>query len=58
MKPGDLIFSDTRNGVVVIPQDKVTQLVSMLPDLVAADDRVKDEVEKGMTVQEAFKRHR
>jgi hypothetical protein len=43
---------------VVIPQDKVTQLVSMLPDLVAADDRVKDEVEKGMTVQEAFKRHR
>jgi hypothetical protein len=30
----------------------------MLPGLVGADDRVKDEVAKGMAVQEAFKKHR
>jgi hypothetical protein len=42
----------------VIPQDKVSEVVSMLPSLVEADDKVKVDVEKGMTVQEAFKKHR
>ena len=58
MEPGDLVFSDSVNGVIVIPQGKVSELVSMLPSLVEADDRVKEDVEKGMTVQEAFKKHR
>lgn len=58
MKPGDLVFSDATNGVVVIPEDKVNDVISMLPALVEADDRVKEEVRKGMTVQEAFKKHR
>lgn len=58
MKPGDLVFSDATNGVVVIPEDKVNDVISMLPALVEADNRVKEEVRKGMTVQEAFKKHR
>jgi regulator of RNase E activity RraA len=58
VKPGDLVFSDTTNGVIVIPQDKVSELISLLPVLVEADDRVKEEVSKGMTVHEAFKKHR
>lgn len=58
VKPGDLVFSDAKNGVVVIPQEKVEEVVAILPKLVAADDRVKEDVEKGMTVQEAFKKHR
>jgi regulator of RNase E activity RraA len=58
VKPGDLVFSDAKNGVVIIPQDKVEKVVAMLPKLVAADDRVKEDVENGMTVQEAFKKHR
>ncbi|KAI9049066.1 hypothetical protein LZ554_006914 [Drepanopeziza brunnea f. sp. 'monogermtubi'] len=58
VRPGDLVFSDFVNGVVVIPQDKVEELLALLPDLVEADDRVKEDVEKGMTVQEAFKKHR
>jgi regulator of RNase E activity RraA len=58
VNPGDLVFSDSVNGVIIIPKDKVSELVSMLPGLVEADDRVKEDVEKGMTVQEAFKRHR
>jgi regulator of RNase E activity RraA len=45
VNPGDLIFLDSTNGVVVIPKDK-------------ADDRVKEDVEQGMSVQEAFKKHR
>lgn len=58
VRPGDLVFSDSVNGVIVIPQDKVSELLSMLPGLVQADDGVKTDVEKGMTVQEAFKKHR
>jgi len=58
VEPGDLVFSDPTNGVVVIPQKQVAEVISLLPRLVEADDRVKDDVAKGMTVQEAFKKHR
>ena len=56
--PGDLVFIDATNGVVVIPHDLVSELVSLLPPLTVADDRVKGDVGNGMTVQEAFKKHR
>ncbi|KAK0124296.1 hypothetical protein ONS95_009267 [Cadophora gregata] len=58
IKPGDLVFSDSTNGVVVIPHEHVEQVISLLPDLVVADDRVKQDVAKGMKVQEAFVKHR
>jgi regulator of RNase E activity RraA len=58
VNPGDLVFSDAVNGVVIIPQDKVDEVISMLPALIEADDRVKEEVRNGMSVQEAFKKHR
>ena len=52
------MFCDPINGVVVIPLEKVGEVVEMLPRIVEADDRVKEDVEKGVSVQEAFKRHR
>jgi regulator of RNase E activity RraA len=58
IEPGDLVFSDATNGVVIIPQSKVANVVEMLPGLVGADDRVKEDVVQGVTVQEAFKKHR
>jgi regulator of RNase E activity RraA len=58
VEPGDLVFSDATNGVVVIPQSKVAKVIEMLPGLVGADDRVKEDVARGVTVQEAFKKHR
>ena len=58
MRPGDLVFSDAVNGVIVIPLEKVDQVIEMLPRLMEADDKVKEDVAKGMTVQEAFKKHR
>lgn len=58
VNPGDLIFSDPTNGVIVIPQDRVADVVDLLPQLVEADDRVKEDVLKGMTVTDAFKKHR
>ncbi|PON25715.1 hypothetical protein TGAM01_v205600 [Trichoderma gamsii] len=56
--PGDVAFSDPGNGVVIIPQDKVGQVLELLPSLVAADAKVKEDVLKGMSVYEAFKLHR
>jgi regulator of RNase E activity RraA len=53
-----LVFSDFINGVIIIPQDKVTEVLKLLPTLMEADDKVKEDVAKGMTVQEAFKKHR
>jgi regulator of RNase E activity RraA len=58
VSPGDIAFQDPINGVVIIPRDKVDQVVEMLPSLVAADDKVKEAVENGMSVHAAFKLHR
>ena len=58
IEPGDLVFADPANGVIIIPQNLVTKVIEMLPSLIEADDRVKEDVAKGMTVQEAFKKHR
>jgi len=43
---------------VVIPQDKLDATLELLPKLTSADDKVKEEVEKGMSVKEAFAKHR
>ncbi|KAF4334186.1 dlpA [Fusarium beomiforme] len=58
VSPGDLAFSDPINGVVVIPRNKVSEVLELLPKLTAADDRVKDDVLKGATVFQSFKLHR
>lgn len=58
VQPGDLVFSDATNGVVVIPQEHLAEVVSLLPNLVEADERVKEDVSQGISVQEAFKKHR
>nr|AFP27257.1 menaquinone methyltransferase [Epichloe gansuensis] len=58
VSPGDIAFHDPANGVVVIPQDKVDQVLGMLPRLTSADDKVKEDVLKGMSVYDAFQLHR
>jgi len=56
--PGDYVFCDARNGVVVIPAKKVVEVLELLPRLTEADERVKEDVKLGVAVQEAFKKHR
>lgn len=55
--PGDLCVAD-ENGVVIIPQDKIKQVVKMLPDMVSADAKVMEAVKGGMSVKEAFAKFR
>ena len=56
--PGDIIFCDPLEGIVVIPQALIDQVIDLMPKLVAADDKVKNDVDAGSTVQAAFKKHR
>jgi len=55
---GDIIFADPLEGVVCIPKSKLEQVIDLLPQLVEADDKVKEDVGKGKSVKEAFAEHR
>ncbi|KAL4908157.1 hypothetical protein BDW74DRAFT_97687 [Aspergillus multicolor] len=58
VEPGDIVFCDPLEGVVVIPKDLLDQVLEIMPGIVEADDRVKEAVEGGMSVFEAFKKFR
>ena len=58
VSPGDIAFCDPLEGVVIIPQALVDQVIDLMPKLVAADDKVKEDVEAGCTVHAAFQKHR
>ncbi|OAA70309.1 DlpA domain protein [Cordyceps fumosorosea ARSEF 2679] len=58
VSPGDLAVNDPVNGVVVIPRDKVGQVLELLPRLTSADEKAKADVALGVSVKEAFQRHR
>jgi hypothetical protein len=44
--------------VVVIPRDKLDAVLELLPRLVEADEKVREDVEKGVLVKDAFEKHR
>jgi len=52
------MIDPAENGVVSIPQSKLDAVLELLPRLVAADEKVIADVEKGVTVADAFKKHR
>ncbi|KAK2768424.1 hypothetical protein FQN54_000279 [Arachnomyces sp. PD_36] len=58
VSPGDIVFCDPVQGVVVIPKSLLEDVLALMPKLVAADDKVKQDVLKGSTVFEAFRKHR
>ena len=59
VEAGDIVMIDpAENGVVAVPKGKIDELLELLPKLVAADEKVIADVEQGVSVQEAFKRHR
>ena len=43
---------------MAIPKEKVEEVLEMLPRLVEADERVIEDVKRGVSVSEAFRRHR
>ncbi|EED24376.1 DlpA domain protein [Talaromyces stipitatus ATCC 10500] len=55
---GDIVFCDPLEGVVVIPKDLLDDVLDLCPKLIAQDNKVKADVEKGMSVYEAMQKHR
>ena len=58
ISPGDILFCDPLEGVVVIPASQLEEVIELMPKLVVAVDNVKAAVAEGMTVAEAFKKFR
>ncbi|KAL1988766.1 hypothetical protein VTN96DRAFT_7650 [Rasamsonia emersonii] len=58
ISPGDIIICDALEGVVVIPRALLDDVLALMPQLVEQDDKAKADVEQGVSVFEAFKRHR
>ncbi|KAH8149365.1 uncharacterized protein LAJ45_06444 [Morchella importuna] len=55
---GDIVFADSKNGVVIIPAAHLVQVVGMLPKMVAADAKAMEDVRSGKKIYDAFKKHR
>ncbi|WPG98676.1 RraA-like protein [Acrodontium crateriforme] len=59
VRSGDILCADeNERGVVVIPQDKLDELMAILPALKATDDKCVADVQAGVDVNEVFRRHR
>ncbi|KAL4788184.1 hypothetical protein BJX76DRAFT_345057 [Aspergillus varians] len=58
VEAGDIIFCDPLEGVVAIPRDLLDQVLEVMPKLIAMDDKVKEAVEQGSSVYDAFKKFR
>ncbi|KAJ5101672.1 hypothetical protein NUU61_003894 [Penicillium alfredii] len=58
VSPGDIVFCDPLEGVVVIPRDLLGAVLDNLPKLTGMDDKAKEAVAMGMPVMDAFKKFR
>ena len=55
---GDIVFSDPVEGLVVVPQDKLDAVLDLVPKLVKADAKVREDIGGGSLVKDAFAKHR
>ena len=56
VRPGDLIFADY-DGVVVVPQAVEEQALELALDKVAKEDRMREDLADGVSLEQAFERH-
>jgi 4-hydroxy-4-methyl-2-oxoglutarate aldolase len=57
VEPGDMLVGDA-DGVVVIPQSRLDDVLGAARDIAEAEDRIRQEIEAGSRLDEARKRHR
>lgn len=56
VKPGDLIFAES-DGVVVVPAEIEEAVIAAALEKIEKEDTVRDELAKGASLAEAWKRH-
>jgi len=52
------MIDPAENGAVCIPSELLEEVLELLPKLTANDEKVMVDVGAGLTVKDAFKRHR
>jgi len=57
VEPGDMLVGDA-DGVVVIPQSRLDDVLAAARDIAEAEDRIRQEIESGSRLDEARRRHR
>jgi len=57
VEPGDMLVGDA-DGVVVIPQSRLGDVLTAARDIAEAEDRIRTEIEAGSRLDEARRRHR
>ena len=56
VNPGDLMFGDA-DGVLVVPQPIVKPTLKLALEKVAGEDRTREELQRGASLAEVFKKH-
>lgn len=57
VRPGDLIVGDD-SGVVVVPKEKIEEVLNIASEISEAEEAIEKEVKKGSTLAEARKKYR
>lgn len=57
VRPGDFIVGDA-NGVVCVPMELLEQLLQAMEISTSADAKMADDLKRGMSFQEASRKHR
>ncbi len=57
VRQGDIILGDV-NGVVVIPGERLEEVIDKMDELAEIEEKIIAELDKGMSIGEAFSRHR
>lgn len=57
IRPGDYLIGDA-NGVVLLPRELALQALPLMAKQVEADDKMAEDIQKGMSFVEASKKHR
>ncbi|KAI0999617.1 hypothetical protein K3495_g8581 [Podosphaera aphanis] len=58
VKPGDVVFADHDNGVVVIPLERLKEVLALLLDLSRVDEHIINDVRNGVSVYDTLTRFR
>ena len=57
VRPGDLVLADD-NGVIVVPQDRLDEVLAVAEECLAGEERIKDSIASGVDPVEAHERAR
>lgn len=57
VRQGDIILGDV-NGVVVIPKERIEEVIAKMDELAEIEEKITSELEKGATIGETFAKYR